>query len=372
MLTTRPWLLGVVLILCATTVSVPLPTRAAPTTLPDRLSDQEFWQLTTDFSEPNGYFDSDNLLSNEDTFQTVIPELRRVVPAGQVYVGVGPEQNFTYLIAVKPALGFIVDVRRGNLHLHLLYKSLIERSASRVEFLSRLFARAAPAGVGPHSSIEELLKAFAASAADRGLVEKNVLQVDEHLRKGHGFALLPDDMPGVRYVYEQFVGAGPSLRFVSSRSGNWYPTFAELQVVTDEAGVQWGYLASESNYQQLRALHLRNAIVPVVGNFAGPRALRSIGRYVRDHGGVVGVFYTSNVERYLFQDGRWSTFLSNVESLPVDEHSTFIRSCFDSCSSFGGSRSVSLLDSMSGLLRDAAAGRVRSYRDVLVHRRGGG
>src|SRR5436190_22151653 len=37
----------------------------AAESLPARLSDQEFWRLTEDLSEPNGYFQSDNLLSNE-------------------------------------------------------------------------------------------------------------------------------------------------------------------------------------------------------------------------------------------------------------------------------------------------------------------
>ena len=66
-------------------------------TLP--IGDQEFWQLVDDFSEPNGYFRSDNLLSNENAFQHVIPTLQATLPAGGVYLGVGPEQNFTYLVA---------------------------------------------------------------------------------------------------------------------------------------------------------------------------------------------------------------------------------------------------------------------------------
>ena len=41
-----------------------------------------FWQLIEDFSEPNGYCRSDNLVSNEDTFQYVIPELTRTVGTG--------------------------------------------------------------------------------------------------------------------------------------------------------------------------------------------------------------------------------------------------------------------------------------------------
>lgn len=370
-MTRRGWLIGVVLLVSATALSAPRATRAAASsTLPDRLTDQQFWQLVTTLSEPDGFFDSDNLLSNEDTFQTVIPALRRAVPAGEVYLGVGPEQNFPYVLATQPALAFITDVRRGNLHLHLLYKALIEQSATRADFLSRLFGRRRPVAVGEGTTIEALLRAYGAQTPDRAYADEVFEAARIHLVEGHGFALQPADRDGMRYVYDQFSAAGPALRFVSSRGGNWYPTFADLQVATDAEGVQHGYLATEVHFQQLRAMQRRNAIVPVVGDFAGPKALRAIGAWVAGHGGTVGTFYTSNVERYLFQDGLWTAFMKNVSALPLAPHSTFIRSCFDSCSASGGSRAVSLLDSVTGLLADLQAGRVRSYRDVLDHSRG--
>ena len=84
--------------------------------LPERLSDQEFWRLMEELSEPNGYFRSDNLLSNEQVFARVIPELVSAAKPGGVYLGVGPEQNFTYIAAIKPKIAFIIDIRRGNLH----------------------------------------------------------------------------------------------------------------------------------------------------------------------------------------------------------------------------------------------------------------
>src|SRR5438067_1119035 len=96
-------------------LSLRLVSRAAAEALPSRLADKAFWQMVTDFSEPNGYFRSDNFLSNELAFQRVIPELTATIPPGGVYLGVGPEQNFTYLTALKPKMAFIVDIRRGNL-----------------------------------------------------------------------------------------------------------------------------------------------------------------------------------------------------------------------------------------------------------------
>src|SRR5947207_642331 len=92
----------------------------ASETLPKQLSDRAFWQMVVDFSEPGGFFRSDNLISNETTFQEVIPELKKRGPGG-VYVGVGPDQNFTYITAFEPRMAFIIDIRRQNMLLHLMY-----------------------------------------------------------------------------------------------------------------------------------------------------------------------------------------------------------------------------------------------------------
>jgi len=93
--------------------------------LPTKLSDGEFWSLIHDASEPGGTFPSDNFVSNESSFQVVIPRLRETVEPGGVYLSVGPDQNFTYIAALKPAVAFIVDIRRQNLLHHLLYKAFL-------------------------------------------------------------------------------------------------------------------------------------------------------------------------------------------------------------------------------------------------------
>src|SRR6187399_3126168 len=128
-----------------------LPIAAQNDRLPASLSDREFWSLTGQISEPDGFFRSnsgspDNLLSNEGQLSTVAAQLAtRVKPSG-VYLGVGPEQNFTYIAAVRPRIAFITDIRRGNLHLHLVYKALFELTSNRNEFVSLLFTRKRAAG----------------------------------------------------------------------------------------------------------------------------------------------------------------------------------------------------------------------------------
>src|SRR5258707_3004522 len=132
---------------------------AAPS-LPGKLSDQDFWRLTEQLSEPGGSFRSENFLSNERGYQWVIPDLVAKVSAGGVYVGVGPEQNFAYIVALKSRMAFIVDIRRGNLLEHLLYNALFEMSDDRAEFLSRLFSRKRPEGLSKSSTVEYLFDAY--------------------------------------------------------------------------------------------------------------------------------------------------------------------------------------------------------------------
>src|SRR5437667_3681701 len=108
--------------------------QATAASVPARLSDEQFWSLSRDSSEEDGFFRSDNLLSNETSFQSIIPDLLKAAKQGRVYMGVGPEQNFTYIAALKPAMAFIIDIRHGNLDVHLTYKALFELSRDRADF----------------------------------------------------------------------------------------------------------------------------------------------------------------------------------------------------------------------------------------------
>ncbi len=318
----------------------PVPASAA---LPERLSDQDFWKLVNELSEPGGYFRSDNLLSNEVWLQYVIPDLMNVAKPGRVYLGVGPEQNFTYIAAIKPAMVFITDVRRGNLDLHLMYKALFEMSADRAEFVGRLFSRKRPAGLTASSNVRDIFQAYASVPKDEELFEKNFKAIVDHLRKTHGLPLDAEDEPGIKYVYTYFKEYGPDLTYWMS--GNSFggrggfrnsPTYADLMVGTDGAGVLRSYLANEENFNVLKSLHTKNLFIPVVGNFAGPKALRAVGSWLKAHKGMVAAFYLSNVEQYLQQDGIWMDFCKNALALPIDESSQFIRSFRPNGGGFGG------------------------------------
>jgi hypothetical protein len=300
----------------------------AAASLPARISDHDFWRLVTESSEPDGVFRSDNLLSNELGFQFVAPELTRTTKPGRVYLGVGPEQNFTYMVATKPAMAFIIDIRRGNLDLHLMYKALFELSTDRADFVSRLFSRKRPEGLSHGSTVSEIFDAVSSGASDSALFNQNLQAVDNLLIKKHGFSLSHDDIEGIKYVYSAFFLYGPKIRYSSTSGfgGGSQPTYADLMTAADEGGVEHSYLASEENFRFIKDLQTRNMVTPIVGNFGGPKAIRAVGKYLRDKRAVVAAFYLSNVEQYLRQDLLWDSFCANVATLPLDERSTFIRS----------------------------------------------
>ena len=296
--------------------------------LPARLSDREFWRLTVDLSEPDGNFRSDNLLSNELWFQQAFPRLTQLTKPGRAYLGVGPEQNFSYALALKPSIAFIVDIRRGNLDLHLMYKALFELSADRADFVSRLFGRRKPASVNARSTVRELFDAFANASADDALYRQNLADMRNLLLTKHGFALSAGDLQGIEYVDQAFFSQGPSIRYspVGPTGGTVQPTYAELMAATDDRGTARGFLSNEAAFAAIKDLEARNLIVPVVGNFSGPKAIRAIGDYLKANRALVSVFYLSNVEEYLKEDNTWPAFCNNVRSLPLDDTSTFVRS----------------------------------------------
>ena len=393
----RPRLLRAAFVACCVSVVLPASPAVQARDVPSRLDDKAFWGLVTDFSETGGRFPSDNFVSNEIYYQTVLPKLTKTIQPGGIYVGVGPDQNFTYIVGLKPRMAFIVDIRRQNLLHHLLYKAIAELSPNRAAYLSRLFGRPMPVKVkdtdGPDAMLDELSSApMPSEATFNALVSDVITRLERH----HKFMLSDVDKDTMRYVYQAFVTSGPMLSYASSlgymimQDGRIisptspYPTFGEILMRHDGTGINRSYLGTEANYQVLREMHQRNAIVPIVGDFAGPRALRSLAAYLHQRRAVVTTFYTSNVEQYLFQNHAWREFYDNVSALPLDKTSAFIRSDFitqrlmavDSSPRNGAHEphrplraSATLTCSIQDLLAAVADGRIATYLEVLMFAR---
>jgi hypothetical protein len=349
-----------------------LPFRVADT-LPSSISDDSFWRMVSDFSEEGGAFRFE-YMSNEFEFQSVIPRLKETTKPGGVYLGVGPEQNFTYIAAVRPKIAFIFDIRRQNMIEHLVYKAIFELSSDRADFLSLLFSRRRPASLSDKSSVEQLFQLYRALEPDGELYGRNLQAIKDRLLKDHRIQLTSEDLTGLEYIYRTLVDAGPGPNYPAGGFGGFRgPTYADLMTATDDQGETRSYLATQENFQFIQEMEKKNLIVPLVGDFAGKKAIRTVAQYLKDHDVMVAAFYTSNVEQYLFQQpDDWTSFYSNVATLPVDSSSTFIRS---SHFSYGIPQTrarrvtrgtfLSLLCSITDLINAFNEGRIQNYDQVI-------
>ena len=363
------------------------PAARSATPIPARLADSELWGMVSTFSEPGGTFRFENFLSNEIYFQNVIPALKTRVKPGGVYMGVGPEQNFTYIVATQPKVAFITDIRRQNMLELMMYRALFEMAPDRADFISLLFCRKRPAGLAANATADALFTAYRSVVEDPALYRRNLQAIEDLLLKTHKFPLSTQDLAGIEKVYGVFFDYGPDINYNSGSGGGFgrgfaNVTYADLMSASDQQGTasttakNRSFLATEENYQYIRDMELRNLIVPLVGDFAGPKAIRAVGSWAKQHGATVTTFYLSNVEQYLFMDRVDGKFYANVETLPLDSTSTFIRSgrAFDGGGFRGGRRGgyggfgglTSMLSPMTDVLKAYDSGRIQAWNDVLA------
>src|SRR4029077_12774239 len=121
----------------------------------------------------------DNLTSNETGFLHVVTDLVARTKPGEVYLGVGPEQNYTYIAATRPAMAIIFDIRRGNLLLQLMYKAIFELTKDRAGFVSMLFSRPRPEGLAAETPVTNLFDAYASVGASETLYERNLAAIED-------------------------------------------------------------------------------------------------------------------------------------------------------------------------------------------------
>jgi hypothetical protein len=334
-------------------------------------SQSSFAAQVAALSETGGYFDTDNLISNERSYLHVLPALQRANVRGGAYLGVGPDQNFSYVAAIRPSIAIIIDIRRDNLLLHLLFKSLFAESRTRVEFLAILFGRAVPESAGwEKRSIQEIVKYFdEVRGVDRAALDARQTRIAARL-KTFGVPLSSEDLQTIGRFHRRFTDAGLGLQFESTgRPPQAYnPTYRDLLLETDGSGKPGHYLATEDGFQFVKALEARDLVIPVVGDFAGPKALAAIGRFLKDRNERVSAFYTSNVEFYLFRSGTFPKFVANLGQLPRTTSAVVIRSVFSGGRPQPGYASASLTQPLAELLDGYAQGRYRQYWELTGSR----
>ncbi|MFN7944340.1 MAG: hypothetical protein U0Z53_03235 [Blastocatellia bacterium] len=361
------------LILTASVMAQSKPAAQVQATAPDGLSATEFSRLIRELSEPGGSFHSDNLVSNETSFLHITDKLKQLSAPGGAYIGVGPEQNFTYIARVRPRIAFIIDIRHQAAIQHLMFKAIFHLAPDRVQFLSRLLSRPLVKGKAPGTTaqITEVLDYLNSTPVDEKFHAATLAEISRMIQKDFQYQLSEAEQKDLQYLFDSFRDNGLEITY-QTRYGyqrSYFPTMKDLILQTDLHGKYGHFLTSNEDYEFVRNMQLKNLIVPVTGDFAGDKAFAAVGDYLRKKGLTVSAFYTSNVEQYLFQNRVFEAFVSNVRKLPINDRSLFIRAAVargGHPAGLPGHRLTTLLQRVTVFLNDFAEGRYPSYWSLVT------
>ncbi|HMR79341.1 MAG TPA: hypothetical protein PKD61_29745 [Polyangiaceae bacterium] len=311
----------------APSVSAPAPDH--PKTSKHALTRAEFVRLFVEASEPDRYFFSDNYVSNETSYLQVAGALHKRAGRGGGYIGVGPEQNFSYVALLKPDLAFIVDIRRANAVEHLWYKALFEDASSRFSFLAELIGRAAPRTEESDVPLKDILERVEALPKSDAGYARIATRSRERIASW-GVELSKSDLKLLASTQQAFFEKGLSLAFeLHEKNGRNYPSLKALLQQTAPKDDVGGFLSSAASFQYVQQMQRENRIIPVVGDFGGEHALKRVGAELRRRDLPVHTFYVSNVEQYLLEPQIWPKWVANIGALPSNETSVFIRCYLD-------------------------------------------
>ncbi|MEO7083046.1 MAG: hypothetical protein ABI442_08850 [Gemmatimonadaceae bacterium] len=352
---------------------------AATSLRAQRISDSAFASLVIHISESGGYFDSDNIITNEASYLQIASQLQKVGTHGGVYMGVGPDQNFSYIAMIRPRIAFMIDIRRDNLLEHLLFKSYFAVARNRLEYLCLLFGKPVPADIDKWTGRPpgEILAELASIKVDSQTVKATAKASNDRIMS-LGVPLDAKDRETIDRYRATFVSEGLDTRYSSIGRNNRsdYPSFGILMLEKDREGHESSYLADETAFQFVRSLQMENRIVPIVGNVAGKSAIKNVADYANAQHLVVSAFYLSNVEQYLMgRNGGFDAYAKNVKLLPHDSTSVIIRSYFGRLGlphplyvPAPGNISTSMIERMSSFLSAYAAGQLQTYGDLTFSR----
>jgi hypothetical protein len=286
-------------------------------------SASQFSELFDRISEPDGTFWNDNYVSNEASYLHPLKKMQEMGIDGGVYVGVGPNQNLTYIAKVRPRYAFIVDIRRQNALEHLLFKTLFHLSHGRAHYLSLLLSRPIPPGIFEDESytVEDLVRYFDKAPADPSLFSRTQSDVCAYLEGSCRLNLTERDWSIIDRIQLAFYARGLSIKYEYIP----VPTYGEFLVEKDLDGRMQNFLNSTEEFRFVKQMEEENRIVPIVGDFSGPHALKELGKFLKEKDEKITVFYASNVEQYLIRDMTWPNFIDNLKQLPFDDRAVFIR-----------------------------------------------
>jgi hypothetical protein len=351
-------------------------TATAQQAAPTGRTPESFAARVAALSEPGGFFNTDNLISNERSFLHVAPELRtlsRQASAGGAYLGVGPDQNFSYIAHLRPSIAIIIDIRRDNLLLHMLFKAVFAEARTRVDYLALLTGRPIPttdarwATAGVEAIVSYIETAPPLSAGRITELRARLTRTIE----GFGVPLSVPERATIDRFHRRFIADGLALRFNTTGRAPQFdsPAYRDLLLERDLQGVRRSFLATEESFQFVKRLQSRDLVIPIVGNLAGPTALAAVGRFLTASNRKVSAVYTSNVEFYLFREGSFAAFVENLRRLPRQSGSLIVRSVFPSGGTGlalrPGYNSASITQPIQTMLDGYGKGLFRQYRDLV-------
>lgn len=328
---------------------------------PDR--DETFDGLIRSLSEPQSGPHADNLMTNEDSFGRISGSLQRIVSPGNVFIGVGPDQNFTYIARSDPSIAFVLDYRRRNLRLHLFHKALFMLSDDRVSYLTRLTARR-PAGLPPDPSADQLVEAFSANPFDEDVLERTRTEVIGLIR---ALGVLDDsEWDDLRTIQARLAGPGMNAKFLALPI---YPSFGDLIRTPDRDGQPAHMLALEETYRTVRDAQRGDRVVPLVADLAGEGALPRLADWLRERQHAVSALYVSDVEFFLLKADRFEAYVANLDRLPKTDDAVIIRSSTREIvhpERVPGDSATTTIRPLSSFLNAAKQGRIRSPDDLFA------
>lgn len=346
----------------------------SPGRVSDAIPDSVFANLVQRLSGPGVRFNTDNLVSNERSYLHVIGEIEERGVRGGAFIGVGPDQSFSYIATLRPEVAIMLDIRRDNLLQHLLYKAIFEVSPSRVEFLAHLFGKPAPADASEWigRGIGDALAYVENTPTDDLLVEQRHGWIAERVQ-AYGVPLNDQDVATIQRFHQEFIDHGSGLKYTTydraPRSVD--PTYRQLALETDLQGREMSFLATTERYAIVRDMERQNRVIPVVGDLAGDHAMREIGRYLEEIQLPVSVLYASNVEFLLWERETLGEFVENVAALPRAPDALLIRSIMGRPGrihphNVRGYYSTQSLQTLENLVDAHRAGEYRSYRELVT------
>ncbi|WP_291163236.1 hypothetical protein [Gemmatimonas sp. UBA7669] len=345
---------------------------ASSSASPQGYSTREFAALAARFSDAGGYFDTDNLISNEPSLLHPLNALDSLNVRGGVYLGVGPDQNFNYIAQVVPRVAFIADIRRDNMLLLLLFKALFHAASDRQEFLALWLGKPVPPAPRRRDMSVDSLVAWAERTPSNSAGRTQAQQRVRALVNGFGIPLSTKDRETIARFHGEFMRQGTALRFttIGRPPQRSYPTLGQLLRERDKSGRQRSYLSSDSLFGIVQSMQRRNLIIPLVGDLAGPTVLPKLAPWLREQRETISVLYTSNVEDYLLRYGTFRDFVRSVRALPRRSNSIIIRSWFGGPGTHPqqvpGYFTAQLVERIDAFATDPSVDRVASYRQLVM------